>query len=63
MRRVLTVTDYSATRVRGTFRGTAYWHIPGNSDRTRTITITNGRFDLVVDDPNAAAFRCSLFAC
>jgi hypothetical protein len=59
----LTVTDYSATRARGTFRGTAYWHIPGSSDRTRTITIANGRFDLVVDDPNAGAFRCSLFAC
>jgi len=59
----LSVTEYSATRVRGTFRGTAFRYIRGSSDRTRTITITNGRFDLTVDDPNADAFRCSLFAC
>jgi len=59
----LTVTDYSPTRVRGTFRGTAFRYTMGSGDRTRAITITNGRFDLIVDDPNADAFRCSLFAC
>jgi hypothetical protein len=59
----VTVTDYTPSRVRGTFQGTAFWSAPGVVDRGRIIRITGGRFDLAIDDTAAVPLRCALFAC
>ena len=59
----LAVTEYSGTRVRGTFWGTANLSSRGNIRPDRAITITNGRFDLAMNDTVAVDFRCRLFSC
>jgi hypothetical protein len=46
----VTITSIDATRMRGSFQGTAVYIDPttGEPDATRTITVTNGQFDAPV---------------
>jgi len=59
----LTVTSVSASRVRGTFHGTAHLLTQSGIDSRHAITITNGEFDVPIDDPAVASFGCGFFAC
>ena len=59
----LAVTEFTGRRVRGTFKGTANLFGNGNIREDRAITITNGRFDLPMNDTAAVDFRCRLFSC
>jgi len=59
----LTITSVSATRVRGTFHGTAHLLRSSGVDPTRALTITNGEFDVSIDDPAVESIRCGVFVC
>ena len=59
----LNVASVSATRVRGTFHGTAHLLTPTGIDSRHAITITNGEFDVPIDDPAVLSFRCGFFVC
>ena len=59
----LSVASVSASRVRGTFHGTAHLVTPNGIDSRHAITITHGEFDVPIDDPAVVSFRCGFFAC
>jgi len=59
----LNVASVSATRVRGTFHGTAHLLTQSGIDSRHAITITNGEFDVPIDDPAVASFACGFFLC
>jgi hypothetical protein len=59
----ITIIEYGPSRVQGVFTGVA--RIPGAPPGFpgSTISIINGSFNLALDDPAAASFRCRLFLC
>jgi hypothetical protein len=59
----ITVVRYTGTHVLGTFSGTATQINPAPSAPAPEITITNGQFDLAINDPALVPVRCVLFGC
>lgn len=57
------VDRYTGTHVRGSFSGTATQINPAPGGTAPEITITNGQFDLAINDPVLVPFRCVLFGC
>lgn len=59
----ISVVRYTGVHVLGTFSGTATQIDPAPSGPAPQIAITNGQFDLTINDPDIVPVRCFLFAC
>ena len=57
------VDEYTGTHVRGRFSGTATLFDPPPGGPAPMITISNGQFDLAINDPLVLPMRCGFFGC